>query len=331
MTEQEILALGDKEKTPVTPAATEEAASANGATANGKNGAQPYPDDWPEPAIKRINQMHGQKIGLNAKLEQERAQRLAVEARLRDQEARNKRLEAEMPVYQKMALDQSKARYELENTRAAEGLANVFRTGELTPEALGTTVGNIVSSKLSQIELKRAEDELAAPRQAETPAPPIDTWDQLERDGKTAVKRNVYNSDAAQFMAKHGFDLSSDESTTAGKKKNAALLLDKSAVQRGHLVGSLAYWEFIDDGLRRAVPEERSGSGTDHTQTEPTPQSPRAIPSVAAPAARTSTAVNGGPRQKIELSAFDRDFLKRHPKLTEADIIREIEHERSWQ
>jgi hypothetical protein len=327
MTAEEIIALGEAptETTPV------EDKSTKVEKPKAKPTPQPFPDDWPEPAVKRINQLHGQKIGLHTQLENERQQRVAVENKLREAEARARKAEADLPVYQKMAIEQGQARYEVVNERAKNELSNVFKSGNVTPDTLGIPIQNMIASELSKIELSRAAKQIDdAPKNFDPPptqTTPQDDFDRLEAQGKTAVKKNVFLSDLNRFCAKTGLDLNAVDGTPEGMKKKAALQLDNSAVQLGYPVGSFAYWQHMEDGLRRAVPEDRSASGTEHTETVTEPVARKPVPSVAAPAARTNSMNTGGARQKISMSAEERQvmekFLARNPKVPEADYLRE--------
>ena len=326
MTAEEIIALGESkpESTPVVAASTQVEEPPK---ATPKPAPQPFPDDWPEAAVKRVNQIHGQKIGLQTKLEQERQARVAAENRARELEQKAKSLEAELPKYQRQALDQAQARYKMVNDQAAEQLDATMRTGTYNPENLKTALGNIVAAKLSEIELERAKNSIVEPPKQETISPqrtaPQTPFQQLQAAGRTAVTEDEWNRATARFAQKHGIQWNAAPGTAEEQKKNAALQLDNSAVQLGYAVGGYDYWQHMEDGLRRAVPDDRSGSGTDHTEAGNEPPARRPVPSVAAPAARTNQAINGGARTKIVLNEADRMILARNPKLTEADIIRE--------
>ena len=199
--------------------------------------------------------------------------------------------------------------------KALEGLEQSFRAGDISPQTLGKHLGQFADAKINQRDLSAAKREIVDHVVQEEPKnePPKDFLDQLEADGKLGVKKAVFLQDLNRFMSKHNVDLNAADGTNEGMRKNIALQHDKSAVQLGYPVGSYAYWEHIEDGLRRNAPEERSESGTDHTETEartqPTPRVP--IPSVAAPAARTAQAVNNNARQKVVLNKVDLELLNR--------------------
>lgn len=330
MTAEEIIALGEAKpqtSTPVEKTTTE--VEVKPKESKPKPAAQPFPDDWPEPAVKRINQLHGQKIGLHTQLEQERNARLAAEKRAQDAEMGRRKAEAELPVYQKMAIEQGQERYKGVNDTARQELANVFRTGNITPESLGVPIQNIVAAELSKIELNRAKQQIQEPSAATTEAPPVpqNEFQRLKALGRTVGEESDFQRAIAGFAGKHGIDWNAQEGTPEAVKRNAALQLDKSAVQRGYPVNSYDYWQHMEDGLRRAVPEDRSASGTEHTETVNEPVARKPVPSVSAPAARTNSLNTGGSRQKISMSAEERQvmerFLVRNPKVPEADYLRE--------
>ncbi|MFZ1007834.1 MAG: hypothetical protein WAN65_13410 [Candidatus Sulfotelmatobacter sp.] len=277
--------------------------------------APPFPEDTPEWAKKRIAELSGKNAALKAQRDQESARATEAEKKWKAEEAERKRIAVELPKYKQLAADNAAERFKMLEADAAKDLNSAFREGDISPERMTKTIGGIVEARINQRNLADAKREIEAEPVVETPKPepPRDPLDVLEAEGKMGVKKQVFIADRDRFISKYQIDLNAPDGTPEAVKKNIALQHDKSAVQLGYPVGSYAYWEHIEDGLRRNAPEERRESGTDHTETETRtqPASRAPIPSVAAPAARSAQSVNQNGRQKIQLGSTDLDILKR--------------------